>query len=106
MSAPASAPLGRLARDLNEAEIKLTPTAVIQTAPAASLAPLLAGYLAGDVSHDAMCHFDDLFENASATSQERQAFARFYLDALATGEHADALPHPSEVSGILAAARA
>ena len=75
------------------------------TAPA-SLVLLLAGYLSGDVSHDALCRFDDLFEDAAATSRERQAFARFYLDALATGEHAEALPDPSEVSGILAAARA
>lgn len=98
--------LGQLARDLNEAPVKLTPTSVIQTAPFASLAPLLAGYVSGDVSDDAMCRFDDLFEDTSATALERAAFARFYLDALATGEHADALPHPGEVSGILAAARA
>ena len=92
---------------MNEAEVKLTPpTAVTQTATSASLAPLLAGYLSGDVSHDAMCRFDDLFEGAAVTAQERLAFVRFYLDALATGEHADALPDPSEVSGILAAARA
>lgn len=100
------APFGQLARDLNEAPVKLTLTAVTQTATSASLAPLLAGYLSGDVSDDAMCRFDDLFEDSAATALERAAFARFYLDALATGEHADALPHPSEVSGILAAARA
>ena len=91
---------------MNEAEVKLTPTAVTQTATSASLAPLLAGYISGDVSYDAMCRFDDVFEDTSATAQERQAFARFYLDALATGEYDQALPHPSEVAGILAAARA
>lgn len=80
--------------------------AVTQTATSASLAPLLAGYLFGDVSDDAMVRFDDLFEDSAATALEREAFARFYLDALATGEHADALPHPAEVSGILEAARA
>lgn len=77
-----------------------------QTATSASLAPLLAGYVYGDVSHDAMCRFDDLFEDATATALERQAFARFYLDALETGDHADALPHPGEVTGILSVARA
>ena len=82
------------------------PPAVTQTAPTASLVPLLAGYLSGDVSHDAMCRFDDLFEDTSATAQEREAFAHFYLDALATGEYADALPDLDEMTGILAAARA
>ena len=82
------------------------PTAVTQTATPASLAPLLAGYLFGDVSHDAMCQFDDLFEDAAATARERQAFARFYLDALSAGEADDAIPAPSEVAGILDVARA
>ena len=66
----------------------------------------MRGYLVGDVSDDAMCRFDDLFQDTSATALERQAFARFYLDALSADEHSDALPHPSEVSGILTAARA
>ena len=76
------------------------------TSAPASLVPLLAGYISGDVSHDAMCRFDDLFDDASATAVERAAFAQFYLDALANGEYADALPDADEVAGILAAARA
>lgn len=79
---------------------------MIQTAPSTSLTPLLAGYVAGDVSHDAMGRFDDLFETSPATAQEREAFALFYLDALETGEHAGALPDIGEMAGILAAARA
>ena len=77
-----------------------------QTAPSASLAPLLSGYLSGDVSHDAMCRFDDLFEDAAATALEREAFARFYLDVLAADETANALPDRAEVGGILGVARA
>ena len=91
-----------------KAESSSHPTAVTQTATLAppSLLPLLAGYIDGDVSHDAMGRFDDLFADAPATATERAAFAQFYLDALAAGEHADALPDPAEVAGILAAARA
>lgn len=77
-----------------------------QTATTTSLAPLLAGYISGDVSHDAMCCFDDLFDGASASALEREAFALFYLDALETGEYANALPDLDEMTGILAAARA
>ncbi len=77
-----------------------------QTLPSTSLAPLLAGYLSGDVSHDTMCRFDDLFEDAPATAAEREAFAHFYLDALAMDETADALPERAEVGGILNVARA
>ncbi|MEM0962477.1 MAG: hypothetical protein AAGK21_08095 [Bacteroidota bacterium] len=71
-----------------------------------SLAPLLAGYISGAISDDAMMRFDDLFEASGATPSERLAFARFYLDAVAAGDDQDALPRQNEVDGILAAARA
>ena len=77
-----------------------------QTAPSDALLPLLAGYVSGDVTHDAMCRLDDLFEDGSASALEREALAHFYLDALATGEYAHALPNVDEMAGILAAARA
>ena len=67
---------------------------------------LLTGYLTGAIGDDALARFDDLFEDTSATAQERLAFARFYLDAIAAGEGADALPVPTEVSGFLSIARA
>lgn len=73
------------------------------TAQPHALTHLLAGYIAGDVSHDAMERFDDLCETAS--SQERLAFARFYLDAIASDDVA-ALPTADEAAGILAAVRA
>ena len=77
------------------------------TAPrATALTALLAGYVAGDVSESAMARFDELFDGTSASAQERIAFARFYLDVLAAGDDADALPHPSEVDGILSAIQA
>ena len=80
----------------------LTPT----TAPSTAYIELLAGYIVGTVGDDAMARFDDLFEHTSATDAERRAFARFYLDTVEIGEEADAMPKPSEVPGILAAARA
>ena len=53
-----------------------------------------------------MSRFDDLFEGTSASAQERIAFARFYLDVLAAGDDADALPEPGEIGGILSALQA
>ena len=78
------------------------------TAPTCSAhVALLAGYIAGDVTDEAMSRFDTLFEEAAATAEERRAFARFYVDALQTGEFENALPkNGDEVTGILAAARA
>jgi hypothetical protein len=97
-----------LARDLRKDVSRLTHTAMPQTLTArpTALAALLAGYVAGDVTDDAMARFDDLFEDASASAQERLAFARFYLDVLAAGDDKEAIPHPSEVGGILSAIRA
>jgi len=80
--------------------------ATLTTPRTSTLAALLAGYVSGDVSDDAMARFDDLFQDISASADERAAFARFYLDALDAGEYAEALPHPSEVAGILSLARA
>ena len=76
------------------------------TARPTALTALLAGYVAGDVSGDAMDRFDDLFEDTPASAYDRIAFARFYLDALAAGDYAEALPIPSEVGGILTAIEA
>lgn len=76
------------------------------TVTSASLAPLLVGYLSGDVSDDAMAQFDDLFDSVDASAAERLAFAQFYLDALASGDYANALPRPAEVPGILSAIHA
>lgn len=67
---------------------------------------LLSGYLTGAVDDDAMARFDDLFEDAGATAEERLAFARFYLDVVAADESKEALPAQSEVPSILAVARA
>ena len=75
-------------------------------APAHPFVSLLAGYITGAVDDATMDRFDDLFEDAAATAEERLAFARFYLDVVATGDVAEALPAAAEVGGILAAARA
>ena len=78
----------------------------LTTSRPSALTALLAGYVAGDVGETAMARFDDLFEDVAASAHERLAFARFYLDVLAAGDDAEALPDPSEVAGILSVARA
>lgn len=77
------------------------------TASRSAHVALLTGYIAGAVTDEAMSRFDTLFEDSAATIEERQAFARFFVDALTTGEMENALPrNGDEVKGILAAARA
>jgi DNA-binding SARP family transcriptional activator len=71
-----------------------------------ALTALLAGYISGTVADDVMDRFDDLFEEAPATAEERLAFARFYLDLAATGDVAEAFPTHTEITGILGAVRA
>ena len=93
---------------LGEGSVNTHPVAMttaLATRPSA-LTSLLAGYITGAVDDDAMARFDDLFEDAAATAQERLAFANFYLDAVVSDDTAEALPSPTEVPGILAAARA
>lgn len=70
-------------------------------------ATLLAGYIAGAVTDEAMTQFDALFEDTPATTDERQAFAWFFVDALQAGDVENALPTTTdEATGILGAARA
>ncbi len=76
------------------------------TPPPHALTSLLAGYIAGAVDDSVMSRFDELFEDAPASAQERAAFARFYLDALATDDIEEALPTAIEVPGILGLVRA
>ncbi|PAP79122.1 hypothetical protein B1759_12230 [Rubrivirga sp. SAORIC476] len=78
----------------------------VTTARPTALTALLTGYVSGDVTDAVMARFDDLFEGTSASAQERIAFARFYLDVLAAGDDADALPEPGEIGGILSALQA
>ena len=80
-------------------------TRVAHTSPSA-LTALFAAYVTGAVGEAVMSGLDDLFVDTNASAQERQAFARFYLDALDAGEDADAFPTAAEVPGILDAARA
>ena len=84
------------------------PAMTTSTAPSRSAhVALLAGYIAGVVTDEAMSQFDTLFEDSAASLDERQAFARFFVDALQAGEIENALPTTAdEVAGILVAARA
>ncbi|MDT0631484.1 hypothetical protein RQM47_02635 [Rubrivirga sp. S365] len=78
------------------------------TAPRRSAhAALLAGYIVGAVTDEAMSQFDTLFEDTAATADERHAFALFFLDAVQTGDIENAVPTTAaEAAGILVAARA
>ena len=71
-----------------------------------SLAPLLSGYISGTVSDEAMSRFDDLFVDTAATPSQREAFAQFYLDALAFGDAAEAFPTAEDATGILSVIQA
>ena len=56
----------------------------------------------GDAAFSAVC---DLTEDADLTPAERLAFARFYLDAIASGDDV-ALPKAEEIADVLLIARA
>ncbi len=67
---------------------------------------LLGRYVAATVSDAAFAAVCDFPEEADATPAERLAFARFYLDVLASGEPEMALPQPREIADVLQIARA
>ena len=82
----------------------------IPSAPAAqqrahALSVLLARYIAGDDASDHFFDASDLFEDASASADERAAFARFYLDVL-DEDGAVRMPKADELSDLLNVARA
>lgn len=81
----------------------MTPALATRT-PA--LAVLFARYLAGQVAETQLNAVADLLEEADADAEERAAFTRFYLDALAAGEGDQALPKADELADLLAIARA
>ncbi|HLT47388.1 MAG TPA: hypothetical protein VK002_09185 [Rubricoccaceae bacterium] len=81
----------------------------LPSAPVARRAPalplLLARYIAGEVAEAQLFGLTDLFDAADVSAEERTAFARFYLDALA--EDGDVrLPKAEELTALLALARA
>jgi hypothetical protein len=70
-----------------------------------ALALLLGRYIVGEVAETQLFGLSDLFDNAEASAEERTAFARFYLDALAADGEVS-LPKPEELTTLLALARA
>ena len=80
-------------------------TATTPTRPSA-LTVLLDRYVAGTLADAAFAAVCDLPEEADATPAERLAFARFYLDVLASGEADVPLPRPEEIADVLQIARA
>ena len=82
----------------------MTTAAPAQRLPA--LALLMARYVAGQIAEAQFHAVSDLLDEADVSPDERAAFARFYLDALAAGEDAAALPRADELADLLALARA
>lgn len=80
-------------------------TAPVQPPRAHALSLLLSRYIAGEVAEAQLFGLTDLFDDASASAEERTAFARFYLDALATDGDVT-LPKADELTTLLALARA
>ncbi len=67
---------------------------------------LLTRYVVGDVGDAAMSAVCDLLEDTPATPSERLAFARFFLDAMATDDDLVPMPRPEEIADVLQIARA
>jgi hypothetical protein len=80
-------------------------TASVRPQPAHALALLLGRYITGDVAETQLFGLTDLFDDADASAEERTAFARFYLDALAEDDEVR-LPKAEELTTLLALARA
>lgn len=70
-----------------------------------ALAVLLSRYVAGEIATEAVDAVCSLFEEVQTSPEERIAFTRFYLDALASGD-LKALPTVAELSEILELSRA
>ncbi|CAN5564955.1 hypothetical protein BH23BAC4_BH23BAC4_05560 [soil metagenome] len=72
-----------------------------------ALALIFARYVSGQIAEAHWTHLADLFDAAESTSDERAAFARFYLDALSDPNEADDLVLPSvdELRELTASAR-
>ncbi len=73
------------------------------TAPHAAVL-LFARFLGGAVPANRLCGVTDLLDDSDATSEERLAFTRFFLDA--NGDDAVRLPDGDELAELLAIARA
>ena len=71
-----------------------------------ALSALLAQHIAGDLQDGTLSAMTELFEDTDASTAERLAFARFYLDLSAGGETAEALPQSDELADVLTIARA
>jgi hypothetical protein len=66
---------------------------------------LFAHYVAGDVAQTAWDDFSVAFDEATASDDERAAFAHFYLEMVVDGDDVK-LPRPSELEDVLDAIHA
>ena len=81
----------------------MTSSHSLQRAHALSL--LLGRYIAGEIAEAQLSDVTELLDETDASSEERAAFARFYLDAL-TSDGEVKMPKAEELSEILNIARA
>ena len=63
---------------------------------------LFAHYVAGTVAQATWDAFSVAFDEATASDEERAAFAQFYLEAVIGGDEVE-LPKPNELEDVLAA---
>ncbi|MDX1438924.1 MAG: hypothetical protein R3284_03375 [Rubricoccaceae bacterium] len=81
----------------------MTPSASLHRSHALSL--LLARYIAGEIADVQFNQFSELLDESEASSEERAAFARFYLDAVSSGSEVK-MPKVNEIKDMLTIARA
>ena len=90
-------------RVIHPPTMHMTTSHSVQRTHALSL--LLGRYIAGEIAEAQFTDVNDLLDDTNATSEERAAFARFYLDALSYDGEVK-LPKPEELNDILTIARA
>ena len=81
----------------------MTSSYSLQRAQALSL--LLGRYIAGEIAETQFADVTGLLDETDASSEERAAFARFYLDALSADGEVK-MPKTEDLSDILNIARA
>ncbi len=70
-----------------------------------ALSHLLGRYIVGEIAEAQIMSVTDALDETDASSEERAAFARFYMDAL-TSEGEVKMPALDELNDFLAIARA
>lgn len=73
--------------------------------PTSAMPLLFAHYVAGTVAQNTWDAFSAAFDEATASDEERAAFAHFYLEVVVDGDEVK-LPRASELEDVLTATHA